>query len=142
MKKLLVPLILICALLVPVGMLGGISCLWNLETLYVQDIYGNRSALLPYTVTGNLGDDVHNLSFTSILTHIKGKNVPKQTQDVCLLHTRIKEKSYSYDNRVPSNIICCSNSAKDVHTTLSAQSTVLRNRNVTGFYLCIIRLHH
>lgn len=64
MKKLLVPLILICALLVPVGMLGGISCLWNLETLYVQDIYGNRSALLPYTVTGNLGDDVHNLSFT------------------------------------------------------------------------------
>lgn len=36
MKKLLVPLILICALLVPVGMLGGISCLWNLETLYVQ----------------------------------------------------------------------------------------------------------
>ena len=64
MKKLLVPLILICALLVPVGMLGGISCVWNLETLYVQDIYGNRSALLPYTVTGNLGDDVHNLSFT------------------------------------------------------------------------------
>lgn len=55
MKKLLVPLILICALLVPVGMLGGISCLWNLETLYVQDIYGNRSALLPYTVTGNWG---------------------------------------------------------------------------------------
>lgn len=64
MKKLLVPLILICALLVPVGMLGGISCLWNLETLYVQDIYGNRSALLPYTVTGNWGDDFHNLSFT------------------------------------------------------------------------------
>ena len=59
MKKLLVPLILICALLVPVGMLGGISCLWNLETLYVQDIYGNRSALLPYTVTGNWGDDFH-----------------------------------------------------------------------------------
>ena len=90
----------------------------------------------------NLSPRVHNLSFTSILTHIKGKNVPKQTQDVCLLHTRIKEKSYSYDNRVPSNIICCSNSAKDVHTTLSAQSTVLRNPNVTGFYLCIIRLHH
>lgn len=63
-RRFMVPLLIVCSLLVSVAVLMGISMLWQQETLAVRDIQGSPSALEPYQVTGNLGDDVHNLSFT------------------------------------------------------------------------------
>lgn len=63
-KRFMVPLLIVCSLLVSVAALMGISMLWQQETLAVRDIQGSPSALEPYQVTGNWGDDFHNLSFT------------------------------------------------------------------------------
>lgn len=63
-KRFMVPLLIVCSLLVSVAALMGISMLWQQETLAVRDIQGSPSALEPYQVTVNLGDDFHNLSFT------------------------------------------------------------------------------
>lgn len=63
-RRFMVPLLIVCSLLVSVAVLMGISMLWQQETLAVRDIQGSPSALEPYQVTGNWGDDFHNLSFT------------------------------------------------------------------------------
>lgn len=63
-KRFMVPCLMVCSLLVSVAALTGISHLWKQETLTIRDIQGSPSALEPYRVTGNLGDDFHNLSFT------------------------------------------------------------------------------
>lgn len=63
-KRFMVPCLMVCSLLVSVAALTGISHLWKQETLTVRDIQGSPSVLEPYRVTGNLGDDFHNLSFT------------------------------------------------------------------------------
>lgn len=63
-RRFMVPLLIGCSLLVSVAALMGISHLWHRETLTVQDVQGSPSALAPYQVTGNWGDQFHNLSFT------------------------------------------------------------------------------
>lgn len=63
-RRFMVPLLMVCSLLVSVVALTGISQLWQRETLTVRDVQGSSSALEPYQVTGNFGDDFHNLSFT------------------------------------------------------------------------------
>lgn len=63
-RRFMVPFLMVCSLLVSVVALTGISWLWQQETLVVRDIQGSPSALEPYEVTGDFGDDFHNLSFT------------------------------------------------------------------------------
>lgn len=63
-RRFMVPILIGCSLLVSVAALMGISHLWQRETLTVRDVQGSPSALEPYQITGNWGDDFHNLSFT------------------------------------------------------------------------------
>ena len=63
-RRFMVPILIGCSLLVSVAALMGISHLWQRETLTVRDVQGSPSALEPYQMTGNWGDDFHNLSFT------------------------------------------------------------------------------
>lgn len=63
-RRFVVPILIGCSLLVSVAALMGISHLWQRETLTVRDVQGSPSALEPYQMTGNWGDDFHNLSFT------------------------------------------------------------------------------
>lgn len=63
-RRFMVPLLIGCSLLVSVAALMGISHLRQRETLTVRDVQGSHSALEPYRMTGNWGDEFHNLSFT------------------------------------------------------------------------------
>lgn len=63
-RRFMVPILMVCSFLVPVVVLTGVSQLWQRETLTVRDVQGSPSALEPYEVTGNWGDECHNLSFT------------------------------------------------------------------------------
>ena len=90
-RRFMVPILIGCSLLVSVAALMGISHLWQRETLTVRDVQGSPSALEPYQMTGNWGDDFHNLSFTLSQGEIPflSRKVQMVSKNVMAQHTAV-----------------------------------------------------